>query len=294
MGTTLQGVARGRVLLVSTAPDQKVPKRARGAPHPPRRREAQGPPAAPGRAPAPRQFPGGGGRGAGPAPAPAPVRLRWNLVRQGKIRSGTILHMTRKQGHEIDPERMPSGWPTHLHPARFWEEIGRTVGTFAVLEDTLKRAYFAITATGTYQTEGQAEKAFADWERDLERSMNESLEKLGKRLVETLKADERYSAGRVDSIAQGFKAVTEWRNAVCHGAWNDYDQNTDVVTLRYWSKKEFRQRTAWRSGRRWEWHQGGRKGARGPWQCSYYVSLHFARLGEGCQAEIARESKKGA
>ena len=143
---------------------------------------------------------------------------------------------------QIDRERMPAQWPTHRIPSEFWEELGRTLGTLAFLEDCLKRANLAITATRTYRTVEQAEDAFATWQQDLETSLNDTLGQLGKRLATAIRADKRYSADAVDAIEQRLKSIAEWRNALCHGAWVGYDQDSGEVTLRYWKKDEWRQR----------------------------------------------------
>ena len=145
---------------------------------------------------------------------------------------------------KIDRERMPDQWPTHRIPPEFWEELGRTIGTLAFLEDCLKRANLAITATRTYRTVEQAETAFATWERDLETSLNETLGRLAKRLATAIRADKRYSADAVDAIEHGLKSIAERRNALCHGAWVGYDQDSGVATLRYWKGDEWRQRTS--------------------------------------------------
>ena len=150
----------------------------------------------------------------------------------------------KPQGFEIDRERMPEEWPTHLIPNEFWEELGRTVGTLAFLEDCLKRATLAITATRTYRTVEQAEKAFATWEEDLETSLNDPLGKLVERMATAIKADSRFPKDDIDAIEQGLKSVAEWRNALCHGAWVGFDPDSGVATLRYWKKKEWRQRSS--------------------------------------------------
>jgi hypothetical protein len=139
---------------------------------------------------------------------------------------------------------LAAGRRRHRIPPEFWEELGRTIATLAFLEDCLKRASLAITATRTYRTVEQAEAAFATWERDLESSLNETLKKLAERMATALKGDERYPTNIVDTIQNGLKRVAERRNALCHGAWVDYDSASGVATLRYWRKKEWRQSTS--------------------------------------------------
>lgn len=145
---------------------------------------------------------------------------------------------------EIDRERMPDQWPTHRIPPEFWEELGRTIGTLAFLEDCLKRANLAITATRTYRTVKQAETAFATWQSDLEASLNDTLKKLADRLVTVLKDDERYPGTILEAIQNGLQRVTEERNALCHGAWVSFDSDHGIATLRYWRKREWRQSTS--------------------------------------------------
>ena len=57
-------------------------------------------------------------------------------------------------------------FPTHLHPAEFWEALGRVVATFGFLEETLGKAIFSFTATREYPEE-ELEPAFAGWRGNL-------------------------------------------------------------------------------------------------------------------------------
>ena len=113
-----------------------------------------------------------------------------------------------QQGHVIDREQMPEGWPTDHIPSEFWKEYGKAVGAFGVLEDTLKRAYLKITGTRghKFQTEEQTKEAVAAWGRELEKSLNESLGKLIRRITKAIRADDRYPTGAgatLDVVSQG-------------------------------------------------------------------------------------------
>ena len=56
------------------------------------------------------------------------------------------------QGFEIDRERMPEEWPTHLFPNEFWEELVRENSRHDFLpRGTCLRANLAITATRTFE-----------------------------------------------------------------------------------------------------------------------------------------------
>ena len=144
-------------------------------------------------------------------------------------------------GGAVDTKRTDSHWPTHRCPAEFWEELGRTVATFGFLEDSLQRANLAVTATRKYGSVQEAEEAFMTWERELELSMDETLGALVRRFVTALKNDARYSPSEEDEIERKLQSVAWWRNALCHGAWTDYDSNSGHATLRYWPKKKWRE-----------------------------------------------------
>ena len=109
------------------------------------------------------------------------------------------------------------------------------------LEDSLQRTNLAITATREYRSVREAEEAFKTWERELELSMDETLGALTGRFVTALKDDERYSLKDEHEIERKLKRVARWRNALCHGAWTDYDTKTGYATLRYWPRKQWRE-----------------------------------------------------
>lgn len=146
-----------------------------------------------------------------------------------------------REGYAVDTTRMDSRWPTHACPAEFWEALGRTIAAFGFLEDSLQRANLAITATREYRSVHEAEEAFKTWERELELSMDETLGVLAHRFVTALKDDPRYSQTDEHEIERKLKRVAWWRNALCHGAWTDYDSMSGYATLRYWPRKQWRE-----------------------------------------------------
>ena len=105
----------------------------------------------------------------------------------------------------------------------------------------MQRANLAITATREYRSVQEAEEAFKTWESELELSMDETLGALVRRLVTALKNDERYSPSDGHEIEERLKTVAWWRNALCHGAWTDYDSKRGYATFRYWPKKRRRE-----------------------------------------------------
>lgn len=64
----------------------------------------------------------------------------------------------------IDREKLDDDYPTQLHSPEFWEHLGRAVATFGFLEEVLKRATLALTATRASPAETverEFEKGFA-------------------------------------------------------------------------------------------------------------------------------------
>ena len=140
-------------------------------------------------------------------------------------------------------ERMHPRWPTHACPAEFWEELGRTIAKFGFLEDCLKRANLAITATRKYKSLEEATRAYETWQRSLEKSLDESLGELSNRLVEALTEDDRFHEESVSELNAKLRKVADWRNALCHGAWTDYDEKSRKATLRHWPRKGWREQS---------------------------------------------------
>ena len=103
------------------------------------------------------------------------------------------MSQTDATGQVVDRERLPANWPTRRCPPEFWEQLGRTVVAMGILEDCPKRALLAITATREYDSLKAAEETFETWERELERSMNETLGALAQRVIGVPTEDKRYS-----------------------------------------------------------------------------------------------------
>ncbi len=80
----------------------------------------------------------------------------------------------KKQSFVVDLNSLPPLFPTHLHSAEFWEQLGRTVATFGHLEEVLGKAIFALTATVRYD-EAEIQGAFERWLPTLERALTDPL-----------------------------------------------------------------------------------------------------------------------
>ncbi len=135
----------------------------------------------------------------------------------------------------VDRARLPDDWPTNKGSSAFWEQLGRTVATFSYLEDMMARAWFGLTATRQFEDMEQAEAAFPQWEKALKESLTDSLRSLTDKLKRSFNDDDRVP----DEVAGAFLARLEelrvWRNALCHGAWQDFRED-DTVGLRYFRR----------------------------------------------------------
>ena len=135
----------------------------------------------------------------------------------------------------VDRNKLPAEWPTHRGTPAFWEELGRTVAAFGFLEDTLARAYFALTATREYANIGEAEAAFPKWRTKLERSLTDTLVSLASKVGEAFENDDRVPADVGSEIVRRLHELAVWRNALCHGAWVRFDADGSA-RLRYFRR----------------------------------------------------------
>ena len=130
----------------------------------------------------------------------------------------------------------PPNWPTHKGSEALWEELGRTVATFGMLEDTLARACFHVTGQQR-PVEGVDPKAQLDaWAAKLIGSLIEPLKPLAHRLEAAWKALDGKLSDRRAEIIQEIAMLADERNRLCHGAWIAFDE-PDRGTVRYFPRK---------------------------------------------------------
>ena len=135
----------------------------------------------------------------------------------------------------IDRDRLPENWPTHRGSPELWEELGRAIASFSHLEDTLARAYFGLTGTKTFETVDQAEAAFPQWAKELTQSLTDSLYALTSKLGKAFDDDDRVPRAVASDIIARLNELRVWRNALCHGAWQDFSADGSSQ-LRYYGK----------------------------------------------------------
>ena len=130
----------------------------------------------------------------------------------------------------------PPNWPTHKGSEALWEELGRTVATFGMLEDTLARAQFAVTGQ-QQQVEGvELERQMQTWASELIKGLIEPLKPLGGKLAAAWKAADGELTDGHRAIANEIRVLADERNRLCHGAWIAFEQ-PDQGTVRYFARK---------------------------------------------------------
>ncbi|MCE7797089.1 hypothetical protein LWE61_11020 [Sphingobium sufflavum] len=82
--------------------------------------------------------------------------------------------METPRRYVVDIANLQTWFPTHRHTAEFWEVLGRAVGTFGFLEETLGKAIFSFTATRSYSEE-EIGTAYEKWLPTLERALSDQL-----------------------------------------------------------------------------------------------------------------------
>lgn len=118
----------------------------------------------------------------------------------------------------IAQDQIPAHWPTHTHSSAFWEALGRAVGTFGFLEETLGRAIFALSGTRRYPPEeidGQHEK----WVKKLEKAISDPLGPLIVSFETELRDHPDIVAVDIGRLVADLNALLPIRNAICHASW---------------------------------------------------------------------------
>lgn len=121
-------------------------------------------------------------------------------------------------GHVVDLAGLPPEFPTHRHPSKLWEELGRTVATFGFLEEILGKAIFAFSATTEYSEEAVA-AVLESWLGQLEKALTDTLGAKIDVYAKTVKANGKLEMASFDQLIEDLKEASRLRNVLCHGSW---------------------------------------------------------------------------
>ena len=133
--------------------------------------------------------------------------------------------MTKEASKEcriVDPGSLPAQFPTHRHQGRFWESLGRAVGTFGFLEEILGKAIFALSATKPYDP-AELDAAYEKWLRRLERALTDPLGGLIGEYVKVVGEHPDATTEELDYLVCRLREASRIRNALCHGSWQAPD-----------------------------------------------------------------------
>ena len=118
----------------------------------------------------------------------------------------------------VDPVSLPARFPSHRHEGRFWESLGRAVGTFGFLEEVLGKAIFALSATKPYDP-AEIDAAYDKWARRLERALTDPLGNLIEDYEKTVREHPDAATEDLDHLVGRLREASRIRNVLCHGSW---------------------------------------------------------------------------
>ncbi len=124
----------------------------------------------------------------------------------------------------VDRKSLPEKYPTHLHSAKFWEQLGRTIATYGLLEEVLGRAIFAFTGTRRYSND-EVDDVYRDWLAQLERALTDALWNLIESYGKAVRDNPDSKFDNINDFVDVMKKAAVWRNALCHGSWRTPDKN---------------------------------------------------------------------
>jgi hypothetical protein len=123
----------------------------------------------------------------------------------------------------VDSNKLPENFPTHLHNAEFWEELGRTVATFGFLEEVLGKAIFSFTGTREIP-EDQIAAEFEKWFSTLQRALSDPLGGLIGAYGKAVRNNRAATITNLDNLLEDLRNAAVLRNVICHGSWRAPDK----------------------------------------------------------------------
>ena len=103
-----------------------------------------------------------------------------------------------------------------------WEQIGRTVATFGMLEDLLPRALYIITGHRRIDHEGDNKLQVSAWCAKLIKSMSDTLGGLAHSLEAAWYERDGELLPQSAEVVRELQELTTIRNRVCHAAYQDF------------------------------------------------------------------------
>lgn len=129
----------------------------------------------------------------------------------------------------------PANAPTARANAHFWEELGRVVATFGMLEDTLTRTFYVVSLKRRVEMKGELDEAEAAWRENLEKPLSDTLGQIRVRLENEWEQQNGDIPQHRRELLEELTALGRERNRLCHGAWVRFGDE-DVHTVRFFPK----------------------------------------------------------
>lgn len=130
----------------------------------------------------------------------------------------------------VDRNSLPVLFPTHTHPALFWEQLGRTIATFGFLEEVLGKAIFAFSGTRKYDAH-EIEDAYEAWLPKLERALIDPLCNLADSYGKAVRENQDSTVANVNELVESIKKAATIRNVLCHASWRVPDNEGKSLPL---------------------------------------------------------------
>lgn len=130
----------------------------------------------------------------------------------------------------VDHSKLPIDFPTHRHGSEFWELLGRTIGTFGFLEETLGKAIFSFTATREIPEKDIAAE-YEKWLPTLQRALSNPLRGLIDSYEKATRANKKATIENLDDLLIDLRSVCVVRNVLCHGSWRLPDDEGKSIPL---------------------------------------------------------------
>ena len=121
--------------------------------------------------------------------------------------------------------------PVHDPTVQLWEQIGRAVATFGMLEDLLPRALYIITGYQRVDETEDTNQQVEEWCARLIKSMSDTLGGLALSLKAAWKERDGVLQPENAKLVQEIQVLTKLRNRVCHATYQDF-MTPDVASAR--------------------------------------------------------------
>lgn len=128
----------------------------------------------------------------------------------------------------VDRDAIPADWPVPQGPDGFWQELGRTIAAFGHLEQMLGSACYALLIAPEQMEaflESPTGKAASRWVERTRQTWVDALHGLISEFDRGLRDARRIPHAVREGLVADLRLLRPWRNALCHGAWLDVDED---------------------------------------------------------------------